>query len=124
MEPARVIEDAESNVESCNAARSGMVDMLPLLCPFGETIFFSVAVTGEEVEGEEEKHEECKFTPEEKKLWETVQETPSDFPSWTQLLQLVEQRVGVYRSYYRAVIHMNTHTMAAPNKDRLYSVNE
>lgn len=39
--------------------------------------------------------QECVFSVEEKKLWETVQETPSDFSSWTQLLQTVEQKVYV-----------------------------
>lgn len=39
--------------------------------------------------------QECVFSVEEKKLWETVQETPSDFSSWTQLLQAVEQKVYV-----------------------------
>lgn len=39
--------------------------------------------------------QECVFSVEEKKLWETVQETPSDFSSWTQLLQVVEQKVYV-----------------------------
>ena len=44
-------------------------------------------------EEEEEEEEENEFTPEEAKLWKTVQEAPSDFSSWTQLLQLVEQKV-------------------------------
>ena len=39
--------------------------------------------------------QECVFSVEEKNLWETVQETPSDFSSWTQLLQAVEQKVYV-----------------------------
>lgn len=36
--------------------------------------------------------EEDGFTEEENKLWSVVQEAPSDFNTWTQLLQLVEQR--------------------------------
>ena len=48
--------------------------------------------------------EEDGFTEEENKLWSIVQETPTDFNTWTQLLQLVEQRVRLGNRYYSVVI--------------------
>ena len=48
--------------------------------------------------------EEDGFTEEENKLWSVVQETPNDFNTWTQLLQLVEQRVRLGNRYYSVVI--------------------
>ena len=48
--------------------------------------------------------EEDGFTEEENKLWSVVQETPTDFNTWTQLLQLVEQRVRLGNRYYSVVI--------------------
>ena len=67
-----------------------------------ETAQVSDAVTGtpgaEGVRGssgDREEGGESGRSEEEKKLWATVSSNPSDFKSWTTLLQLTEQNVSV-----------------------------
>ena len=58
-------------------------------------------------EVEEEEEEEGggdKLSSQEIKYWSAVKENPSDFSSWTQLLQLVEQKVGAV-NYHVCVVH-------------------
>ena len=69
---------------------------------FRETAQVSDAVTGtpgaESVRGgsgDREEGGQSGRSEEEKKLWATVSSNPSDFKSWTTLLQLAEQNVSV-----------------------------
>ena len=64
----------------------------------GESAKVSDAVYGSEaVRGVSGAGEGGGRSDEERKLWATVSANPSDFKSWTALLQLTEQNVGVRR---------------------------
>ena len=74
------------------------------------------------IEEEEVKQspEEDKPSEDEIKYWSAVKENPSDFSSWTQLLQLVEQKVSsewawVIFSYITNCTNRNRRNSCAPH---------
>ena len=49
-----------------------------------------------------ESKEEASSTDEQSRLWAAVREKPSDFTSWTSLLQMVEQKVLLLHDQWHA----------------------
>ncbi len=72
---------------TCPCSAGSMLMAPPLPDPQSEE---ETSTTGERGGGEEEKGG---MSAEEMKYWTAVKENPSDFNSWTALLQLVERKV-------------------------------